>query len=436
MSKNLHASRAFSIRACLLPMFTLVMMVAPHGIAAADYTVTDCTDAMNSNTLRGVVAFVVSQGVDNKSVDVSGCGTITLTQGEIRIPISVTISGAGQGTTIDANFSSRVFSSFDGFMNGLNKTLTLVNLNLVHGRHSTPNSLPASGACIDVLNAVVLQDALVSDCAATTMLGQVYGGAINAGRVTLTGSRVENSLAFSGTQDAYGGGIRASFDFTCTNSSVSGNQANTAGPSYGYGGGLYSAFSASLTGCTIDSNSSAIGGGIYASGDLSLINSTVSGNAGTSAGTGGVEGDTLTLSNSTISNNFGYCGGVQGGTIVSTSSIIAKNHSIFGDCDDLNAGNPVTGANNLIGVVNEGTGVPEDTIFGDPILTPLADHGGTTLTHALSLNSPAVDHGSNPLALATDQRGSRYPRVTGNAADIGAYERRADDEQLLYAGFE
>ena len=435
MSKKLHASRAL-LRAFRLPAFAFAMMVASHGVSAADYTVTDCTDAMNSNTLRGVVAFVVSQGVDNKSVDVSGCGTITLTQGEIRIPISMTISGAGQGTTIDANFSSRVFSSFDGFMNGLNKTLTLVDLNLVHGRHSTANSLPASGGCIDVLNAVVLQDALVSDCAATTMLGQVYGGAINAGRVTLIGSRVEKSLAYSATQDVYGGGIRASFDFTCTNSSVSGNQANSAGPSYGYGGGLYSALSASLSGCTIDSNSSAVGGGIYASGSLSLANSTVSGNAGTSAGTGGIEGDTLTFNNSTISNNSGYCGGVQGGTIASTSSIIAKNHSIFGDCDDLNAGNPVTGANNFIGVVGAGTGVPEDTIFGDPILTPLGNHGGTTLTHALSLNSPAIDHGSNPLVLANDQRGGGFPRVVGNAADIGAYERRADDEQLLYAGFD
>jgi len=162
----------------------------------------------------------------------------------------------------------------------------------------------------------------------------------------------------------------------------------------------------------------------------------VSGNAGTSAGTGGIEGDTLTFNNSTISNNSGYCGGVQGGTIASTSSIIAKNHSIFGDCDDLNAGNPVTGANNFIGVVGAGTGVPEDTIFGDPILTPLGNHGGTTLTHALSLNSPAIDHGSNPLVLANDQRGGGFPRVVGNAADIGAYERRADDEQLLYAGFD
>jgi len=332
--------------------------------------------------------------------------------------------------------SSRVFSSFDGVMNGFNKTLTLANLHLEHGRHSTANSLPASGGCIDVLNAVVLQDSLISDCAATTMLGQVYGGAINAGRVTLSGSRVENSLGFSATQDVYGGGIRASFDFTCTKSSVSGNQANSGGAAYGYGGGLYSAFSAGLTGCTFDSNSAAIGGGIYASGNLSLVNSTVSGNAGTSAGTGGIEGDTLTISNSTVSNNTGYCGGVQGGTIGATSSIIAKNHSIFGDCDDLNAGNPVTGANNLIGVVNGSTGVPEDTIFGDPVLTPLGNHGGTTLTHALSLSSPAADHGSNPLALETDQRGSGFARAVGNAPDIGAYERQADDPQLLYAGFE
>ena len=431
---KLHASRTFLLRAIMLPAFVFALMFTSRGSSAADYTVTDCTDAMSSNTLRGVVSFVVSQGVDNKSVDVSGCATITLTQGEIRIPISMTISGAGQGTTIDANLASRVFSSFDGLMNGFNKTLTLANLGIVHGRHFTANSLPASGGCIDVY-AVILQDSVVSDCAATTMLGQVYGGAINAGYVTLTDSRVENGLGSSGTQDVYGGAIRASFDFTCTRSSVSGSHAGTGGGSYGYGGGLYAAFNATLTGCTIDSNSADIGAGIYSAGNLDLTDSTVSGNSATTAGTGGIEGDSITITYSTISNNLGYCGGVAGGTIAMNSTIIAKNHSYFNDCDDLSAGGPVTGANNFVGVVYENTVVPEGTISGDPILTPLADHGGPTPTHALSVNSPAIDHGGTTL-LTTDQRGAGFARVVGAAADIGAYERQAGDEQLLYAGFE
>jgi len=231
--------------------------------------------------------------------------------------------------------------------------------------------------------------------------------------------------------------IRTSFDITCVRSSVSGNHANASGAAYGYGGGLYSSFTGSLNGCTVDSNAAAIGGGIYASGSLSLTNSTVSGNSATTAGTGGIEGDMLAITSSTISNNLGYCGGVYGGQITLNSALIAKNHSFFDDCDDLSVGSPpVAGANNFVGVFNESTGVPEDTLGGDPILTPLADHGGPTLTHALSLNSTAIDQGSNTLLLTADQRGAGYPRVIGAAADIGAYERQADDPQLLYSGFE
>jgi hypothetical protein len=36
--------------------------------------------------------------------------------------------------------------------------------------------------------------------------------------------------------------------------------------------------------------------------------------------------------------------------------------------------------------------------------------------------SPAINAGSNPLGLTTDQRGGGFPRVLGGAADMGAYE--------------
>ena len=56
----------------------------------------------------------------------------------------------------------------------------------------------------------------------------------------------------------------------------------------------------------------------------------------------------------------------------------------------------------------------------DPILGPLADNGGPTLTMALLPGSPAIDAGDTSLAPATDQRG--FPRPAGLAADIGAFE--------------
>src|SRR4029077_14882822 len=60
-----------------------------------------------------------------------------------------------------------------------------------------------------------------------------------------------------------------------------------------------------------------------------------------------------------------------------------------------------------------------DNLF-DAKLGPLAFNGGPTPTHALLINSPAIDTGDNPFGLTTDQRG--YAREVGTGADIGAYE--------------
>jgi hypothetical protein len=65
----------------------------------------------------------------------------------------------------------------------------------------------------------------------------------------------------------------------------------------------------------------------------------------------------------------------------------------------------------------------------DPLLGPLQDNGGDTLTHALLRGSPAIDAGDNAFCtLPTDQRGEPFARkVDGDAngsviCDIGAFE--------------
>ena len=72
---------------------------------------------------------------------------------------------------------------------------------------------------------------------------------------------------------------------------------------------------------------------------------------------------------------------------------------------------------NLVGVANPGLGT-------------LADNGGPTLTIALQPSSPAINAGSNALAvdpttglpLSTDQRGAGFPRIVNGTVDIGASE--------------
>ncbi|HVV97219.1 MAG TPA: choice-of-anchor Q domain-containing protein [Rhodanobacteraceae bacterium] len=80
------------------------------------------------------------------------------------------------------------------------------------------------------------------------------------------------------------------------------------------------------------------------------------------------------------------------------------------------------GDHNLI-VAAAGVTLPSDTISADPLLGPLQDNGGPTLTHALLPGSPAIDAGANFRNFQFDQRGNGFPRSFGIAPDIGAFER-------------
>jgi hypothetical protein len=80
----------------------------------------------------------------------------------------------------------------------------------------------------------------------------------------------------------------------------------------------------------------------------------------------------------------------------------------------------VTGSDNLIRTQGDFHYITTST--EDPLLGPLLDNGGPTLTHALGEGSPATDAGNNSQGLDADQRGAGFSRVVGLAADMGAYE--------------
>lgn len=73
-----------------------------------------------------------------------------------------------------------------------------------------------------------------------------------------------------------------------------------------------------------------------------------------------------------------------------------------------------------------------------PLLGPLADNGGPTLTHALLGGSPAIDAGDPAAAGGNDQRGTPFLRVfdgdgvNGARVDMGALEAQPKQPQGDY----
>ena len=180
-----------------------------------------------------------------------------------------------------------------------------------------------------------------------------------------------------------------------------------------------------------------------------IVNSTISGNvvaaqAGAVLAYGNVA---LELDNATVSTNVAAPtrnGGIQISTGVTepasasnatpptlklVSTVLANNSSTNGDVGTNTTAIPTFGINatsSLIqricptcAIVVAGSGT---FIGADPLLGPLGFNGGPTRTQALLAGSPAINTGSNPLGLMTDQRGPGFPRVVGGAPDIGAYE--------------
>ena len=313
------------------------------------------------------------------------------------------------------------------------------------------------------------------------------GGIYNKGILSIQSCRIENNQTGEGGSTYYGGeagnsgpggGIYNAGTMTITLSTVSFNKTpdgkfDWGAGSAGDGGGIFNAGHLFINASTIASNhtgnggdgyaggNGGHGGGIYNSGELILRNTTISGNTAGEGGSGSVgsknggnggglfNSGTSKLKNVTISGNssgngdnewnIGRGGGVfnQDTAIFFglNNSLLAGNHS-FGEGPDC-AGDPLTSQGfNLVQdsrnceLVGNTNGLLVET---NPMLAPLRDYGGPTLTHALLESSPAIDAanphtpgtGSNSCE-ATDQRGVERPHdgdKDGEAiCDIGAFE--------------
>ncbi|MHC4457696.1 MAG: CFI-box-CTERM domain-containing protein [Planctomycetota bacterium] len=242
--------------------------------------------------------------------------------------------------------------------------------------------------------------------------------------VEITGVTIRNGYA------DMGGGVfnNQSGMVTITDSSISDNTAD-------WGGGISngSTGSVELFGVTVSGNDAAGpgGGGILNHGSMTLTNTTVSGNVAssnfTNGGSGIVNTGTLDLLNVTIYNNTVYPNVTGGdGTISNSGTVNLKNSIAWANSGAVcfGTGTYSSSGHNLADSDCGLTGTGDVNL--NPLLGPLQYNGGSTFTHALPSNSPAIDAGDNSGCPATDQRGITRPQDgDGNSSvicDIGAYE--------------
>ena len=199
------------------------------------------------------------------------------------------------------------------------------------------------------------------------------------------------------------------------------------------GGGLNTYDQAVVSGCTFVSNNALRGGGLASIGGKTILtNDTFSDNKAKDSGgaifnMGALIGDTssggeLQANHITVTLNNASNGGgvaVSGGFAKIKNSIVALNPSGL-DCRASSAEFSGAGEN-----LDSDDSCPDFTLKEDPKLDVLANNGGPTLTHALTIDSPAIDAAADCLSLSgaavsVDQRG--LPRPGGAACDLGAYE--------------
>ena len=225
------------------------------------------------------------------------------------------------------------------------------------------------------------------------------GGIYNTGMLTITGSTiVNNQTGDPGHFGASGGGIINGGTMTIQDSTISGNTARGGDLQGGEGGGI-SGNNNTIINSTITGNSALRGGGVAGGGNIA--HTTFSNNSASR------DGGALYLTSPLELGNTILKAGVSGVNIFNNGgSFITHGYNV---CSD-----------NGSGLLNG----PGDQINTDPMLGPLQNNGGPTLTHALLPGSPAIDAGDPNFTPPPDydQRGPGFVRVFNGRIDVGSFE--------------
>lgn len=470
-------------------MLSLSTLAAPA--AAATFTVTTLADSGPGSLRAAVAAANAAPGDDTIRFQTGVTGTITLAA-EILVSDALVVEGPGPQVLALSGAGAHRILVLDR-ASGTRTTTVLSGLAFEDGHAADGGAIFAEDENLVVRNVVFRDNASIS-----------RGGAIRlaAGDLTLEDVAFVGNQAGPGNNDSGGAINHSNGRFRMTRGLVQGNRANYGGgfyfgtpapdvviedsafidnASYFAGGAINAgttmpSFRVARSSFVGNSTREPLGAAISFGGSTSagstpgvIENSTFSGNFTPHSGGRGivaVNSGTLYLRNSTLAYNRTATEGsasagdggavwVGGATLHIESTLFSHNthgaDAAFARVDlspsssplrTLNVSRSLLHTTPASGLVN---GIDIDNLFdADAGLLPLVVEGqGFAPVHPLPAASPAIDAGSNPASLATDQRGPGHPRTVDLVAcrhpssartDVGAYELRTDT--IFCHGFE
>ena len=360
--------------------------------------------------------------------------TFTIVDNDGSDPIIGTFSGLSEGAYLpwpgSAAFNARI--SYVGG-DGNDVVLTLVDPLVV----ATTND-SGGGSLRGVLAYAATKPGADVITLAPALAGQTITLAseivlTDSNPVTIDASGLTNSLTLSGNNNARIFYVDFNKSLTLKGLNLTGGGGH-GGNFNNAGGAICCGGSCTLQKCTLTGNAADLGGAIYVfGGSMTLTQCTLAGNSSGTAGSAiDNEGGVITLDRCTLTGNFEYGSNEehQGGAILNTASgavtlthcTVSSNSTAYlsGAIDNTSGTMALTNCiitgNEPANVIGSITGSNNIT-SGDPLLAPLGNYGGPTMTMALLPGSPARNAAIGS-TISNDQRG--FPIV--GPPDIGAYE--------------
>jgi len=303
-----------------------------------DTTVDETTSVHGELSLREAMAIVNAAPAENRIDFAAGLsGTISLALGSLPLlTTSQTITIHGPGSTvlrINGNGNTSVFT----IANGATTAIDGLEIRGAAGGVNNAGNLTFANDLLDANTGAGLANSGTLSVSDSTISGN-GGGIVNSGTVSISNSTISGN-----NHSSNGGGISNSGTINITNCTIANNNAANKNNGTGNGGGIYNGGSAviTLTGATVTGNSAVSGGGIFNGGTLTATNSTLSGNTAQTGGGGILNTGTLTLANSTITGDSAQ---KSGGGIANSGSLALTASTISNDTSQRSAAASTTSA--------------------------------------------------------------------------------------------